>query len=324
MKKLKYLIALFFITSIVSAQPTSLSGEYFSKPLWMRSSIYRIGLLNSADTLQILNPFILGMTKVTATGIQLNYLSGAIGTTGTSNLVFSASPTLTGKTTVDSLLVNDLTSGYLPYYGGTRLKNSGIYYDPINGFTGIGVLMPTAFLHLKAGTATAGTAPLKFSLIGSVLNTTPERGAIEADIIGNLYRTDSSAVRSRITTVADNLSAFASTTSAQLAGVISDETGSGALVLGTAPTFDSGITVSGGAITGNTLTRGTDSFTTTATADTVAITGAGIGDIYILTYVTAVTAAEAPLSVVSTATGFIATRPAGTTSGATYAYIRQK
>lgn len=36
---------------------------------------------------------------------------------------------------------------------------------------------------------------------------------------------------------ADNLSAFAATTSAQLAGVINDETGSGALVLGTSPTL---------------------------------------------------------------------------------------
>ena len=37
--------------------------------------------------------------------------------------------------------------------------------------------------------------------------------------------------------VADNLSVFAATTSAQLAGVISDETGSGALVFGTSPTL---------------------------------------------------------------------------------------
>lgn len=42
----------------------------------------------------------------------------------------------------------------------------------------------------------------------------------------------------------NNLSFFASTTSAQLAGVISDETGSGALVFGTAPTM-SALTVTG-------------------------------------------------------------------------------
>jgi hypothetical protein len=48
-----------------------------------------------------------------------------------------------------------------------------------------------------------------------------------------------------------NLGAFAATTSAQLAGVISDETGSGALVFGTSPTFSIGITVGGGAGSGN-------------------------------------------------------------------------
>lgn len=41
---------------------------------------------------------------------------------------------------------------------------------------------------------------------------------------------------------AQNLSVFAATTSAQLAGVISDETGSGALVFGTSPTFITNIT----------------------------------------------------------------------------------
>ena len=41
---------------------------------------------------------------------------------------------------------------------------------------------------------------------------------------------------------AQNLSVFAATTSSQLAGVISDETGSGALVFGTSPTFTTDIT----------------------------------------------------------------------------------
>ena len=40
----------------------------------------------------------------------------------------------------------------------------------------------------------------------------------------------------------NKLSAFAATTSAELAGVISDETGTGLLVFGTAPTFTNGIT----------------------------------------------------------------------------------
>ena len=45
------------------------------------------------------------------------------------------------------------------------------------GNVGIGVTVPTAVVHLKAGTATAGTAPIKF-INGSLL-TTPETGTIE-------------------------------------------------------------------------------------------------------------------------------------------------
>lgn len=55
---------------------------------------------------------------------------------------------------------------------GNILLNSGI-----NGNVGIGTTTPTALLHLKAGTATAGTAPLKFTS-GTLLGTT-EAGAIE-------------------------------------------------------------------------------------------------------------------------------------------------
>lgn len=50
-----------------------------------------------------------------------------------------------------------------------------------NGKIGLGV-DPTAYLHIKAGTATAGTAPVKIAT-GGVLNTTPEPGAIETDAL---------------------------------------------------------------------------------------------------------------------------------------------
>ncbi len=54
--------------------------------------------------------------------------------------------------------------------------NQRIHIDS-TGDTGIGVTVPTAVLHLKAGTATASTAPLKLNT-GTVL-TAPELGAIE-------------------------------------------------------------------------------------------------------------------------------------------------
>lgn len=68
---------------------------------------------------------------------------------------------------------------------------------------------------------------------------------------------------SAIALTSGNLSQFAATTSAQLLGVISDETGGGALVFGTNPT-----------ITGATISGGTGSFTTLAASGTVS--GAGI------------------------------------------------
>jgi len=69
----------------------------------------------------------------------------------------------------------------------------------------------------------------------------------------------------------DKLSALAATTSAELAGVISDETGTGALVFGTSPTITTLLTVSGAALggtTGNeTIVESID--TTTTNADRV-------------------------------------------------------
>lgn len=49
-------------------------------------------------------------------------------------------------------------------------------YLNMSGNLGMGIA-PTAYLHLKAGTAAAATAPLKFT--AGTLNTTPELGAVE-------------------------------------------------------------------------------------------------------------------------------------------------
>lgn len=67
-----------------------------------------------------------------------------------------------------------------------------------SGNIGFGLTAPTAYLHIKAGTATAGTAPLK--LTSGTLNTTPEAGAIEYDGT-NLYFTDSGGTRRTIAVV---------------------------------------------------------------------------------------------------------------------------
>lgn len=70
-------------------------------------------------------------------------------------------------------------------------------YDEAANRLGIGVSAPTAALHLKAGSASANTAPLK--LQDGALLTTPEAGAIE-QLSGRLYHTDADAVRRGIAT----------------------------------------------------------------------------------------------------------------------------
>ena len=61
----------------------------------------------------------------------------------------------------------------------TKVLALGLAADTVilYGNVGVGVTSPTAKLHLKAGTATASTAPLK--LTSGVLNTVAEAGAIE-------------------------------------------------------------------------------------------------------------------------------------------------
>jgi len=65
-----------------------------------------------------------------------------------------------------------------------QIRESGLAFREVlsiceNGKTGIGVPLPSASLHIRAGTATAGTSPLKLTT-GTNL-TTPEQGAVEWD-----------------------------------------------------------------------------------------------------------------------------------------------
>jgi len=55
--------------------------------------------------------------------------------------------------------------------------NARIMILATTGYIGVGTLTPTAILHIKAGTATASTAPLKFT--SGTLLSSPEAGAVE-------------------------------------------------------------------------------------------------------------------------------------------------
>lgn len=79
-----------------------------------------------------------------------------------------------------------------------------------NGNVGVGVLSPTGVLHLKAGTAAANTAPLKFT--SGIGLTTPEAGAMEFDGT-NLYFTPAAA-RKTVAFTDSNITGNAATASA--------------------------------------------------------------------------------------------------------------
>ena len=59
------------------------------------------------------------------------------------------------------------------------LGNSSVATTALRGYVGVGTATPTAILHVKAGTADAGTAPIKLTS-GTNLGT-PEAGTIEFD-----------------------------------------------------------------------------------------------------------------------------------------------
>lgn len=74
---------------------------------------------------------------------------------------------------------NGGTNSFYAQSGYFNVSTGGVsnFYIATSGKVGIGTSSPTAVLHLKAGTATANTAPLK--LTSGTLNTTPEAGAVE-------------------------------------------------------------------------------------------------------------------------------------------------
>lgn len=76
------------------------------------------------------------------------------------------------------------TAGNKPLLLGTndleRMRITGV------GRVGIGTIAPTATLHIKAGTATANTSPIKLTAGTNLTN--PEDGAFEFDGT-NLYFT---------------------------------------------------------------------------------------------------------------------------------------
>lgn len=131
--------------------------------------------------------------------------------TGTGALVFATSPTLVTPA------LGTPTSGVLTNCTGLPVAGGGT-----------GVASATAYAPVFGGTTS--TAPLQSGTVGTSGHVLTSNGA-------GVLPTFQAATGGGNAQTANPLSQFAATTSAQLAGVISDETGSGALAFATSPTL---------------------------------------------------------------------------------------
>lgn len=231
--------------------------------------------------------------------------SGGTGSTSTTfvNLATNVTGTLpianggTGTTSTTFVNLTTNVTGTLPVSnGGTGITAFGTGVatalgQNVSGSGSIALTTSPTFVTPVLGAAT-GTS---LALTGGSLTTRPaatQDGVVVAGRAGgtsshNVTITPTTLSASRTLTLADGdttlqagtmavtgsgLNQFASTTSAQLAGVISDETGSGSLVFATSPTL---VTPVLGAATGTSLalTGGSLTARPAATQDAVVIAG---------------------------------------------------
>lgn len=100
--------------------------------------------------------------------IAIGHSTGKLLGSGARNILLGYNIELASPTTNNQLNIGNLIFATGMDGTGTTLST---------GKVGIGITSPTAYLHIKAGTAAANTAPLK--LTSGTLNTSPEAGAIE-------------------------------------------------------------------------------------------------------------------------------------------------
>jgi len=177
--------------------------------------------------------------------------------TGTGNVVLATSPSIAGGsiTGLTALAVRDTSAAYDVTVAATSsttlTAGRTVTLDVVNAARSVKL---GGNLSFGANFTTDATGTISFVTSGNTSVTLPTSGTLATT---------------------GNLSQFASTTSAQLAGVISDETGSGYLVFGTSPTITTSlITDTTGTFSLVNTNATTVNFAGAATAVTVgAITG---------------------------------------------------
>jgi hypothetical protein len=226
--------------------------------------------------------------------------------TFTSNAIFTSNVSMTGSNTVLSgtvtvgnLVVTGITSlaSNVSFFVNTATANTSTVYGLFDsqGNTIIGdsstdrldVNANTLFSSnvTISGTTTVGSliANSKAIAVGGNINTA-NSFTTNGNFALTLIQTGTTNVTLPVSgtlATTGNLAQFAATTSAQLAGVISDETGSGSLVFGTSPTLTSP-TISDAVLNGNTSIGGnmivTGNLTINGTTTTINSTTISVDD----------------------------------------------
>jgi len=212
----------------------------------------------------------LGASFAACTG-NLTFAAGVAAcstTTGTlGNVVYSIAPTITGHPTIEGVTSTGATgSGQFVFGTGPTISAPAITGHPtIEGVTSTGAQGSGAVVFATSPTLTTPTLGVaSATTINKVTLTTPLTGStltiadgktLTASNTLTLTGTDASSIAfgtgGTVAYTANNLSAFAATTSAQLFGVISDETGGAGVLVGSAsPTFTGTIAAAALTLTG--------------------------------------------------------------------------
>jgi hypothetical protein len=208
---------------------------------------------NESKTTMFTDPIFTGtVSGVTATHVGLGNV------TNESKATMFTTPTFTGHPTLEGVTATGATgTGKLVFDGSPTLVTPTLGVATATSINKVTITTPStgATLNISDGKTLSSTNTLTFSGTDSSTITLGAGGTV-------VY-------------TSNKLSVFAATTSAELAGVISDETGSGLLVFATSPTFttsiDSSATFSAWA-SAVTLTIGNTSAASTTNISTAAIT----------------------------------------------------
>ena len=211
------------------------------------------------------------------TGINAAIIQGGAGGTYQNAFEFSATNTNTASSsvlrTIHVASPTQTTAAYTTSAYGIEVEDQGdatttgtgivIRDQTVSGFgTAYGLVNYGNSLFAKQITSSLSTGTSPFSVSSTTVNTN-----LNADMLDGSHASAFGAV-------AGNLSQFAATTSAQLASVISDETGSGALCFATSPTL---VTPALGTPSSGTLTSCTGLPIVAGTTGTLSIARGGTG-----------------------------------------------